>query len=311
VPAGCCEAAESGLPLPVSHLRIVRAPTIGRGRRTRHRSREHPVDRPLHRPDRARRRRACSPIRSCACSSPICGGGSDPSRCDARDRRGARSRTPTTTISTSARCSGSDGRRRSSSRGGSGRSCTGRGSGTSTSSRSGGARDRRRAGRGDVRRARRLAPALPGPRPGRRLRGARLAAGLLRRRQPNLFRRWTGLVPDLDLALIPIWGWGPSLGRGEHLDPRAPPRRSPSAPRRPPCRSTGGPTRRSTSGSRAVPAYLAEPQAAFSAAAARLAPGVAVRVALRPARRSSSEPAAHEPARGSSRPFARPRTRPR
>ena len=28
-----------------------------------------------------------------------------------------------------------------------------------------------------------------------------------------------GLVPDLDLALIPIWGWGPTLGSGEHLDP--------------------------------------------------------------------------------------------
>ena len=28
-----------------------------------------------------------------------------------------------------------------------------------------------------------------------------------------------GLVPDLDVALLPIWGWGPSLGRGLHLDP--------------------------------------------------------------------------------------------
>ncbi len=26
-------------------------------------------------------------------------------------------------------------------------------------------------------------------------------------------------MPDLDVALIPIWGWGPSLGRGKHLDP--------------------------------------------------------------------------------------------
>ena len=24
---------------------------------------------------------------------------------------------------------------------------------------------------------------------------------------------------ELDLALVPIWGWGPSLGRGKHMDP--------------------------------------------------------------------------------------------
>jgi L-ascorbate metabolism protein UlaG (beta-lactamase superfamily) len=28
-----------------------------------------------------------------------------------------------------------------------------------------------------------------------------------------------GLVPDLDVALIPVWGWGASLGPG-HLDPK-------------------------------------------------------------------------------------------
>jgi L-ascorbate metabolism protein UlaG (beta-lactamase superfamily) len=27
------------------------------------------------------------------------------------------------------------------------------------------------------------------------------------------------LAPGLDVALLPIWGWGPSLGPG-HLDPR-------------------------------------------------------------------------------------------
>jgi L-ascorbate metabolism protein UlaG (beta-lactamase superfamily) len=35
----------------------------------------------------------------------------------------------------------------------------------------------------------------------------------------DLFDSMEGLVPELDLALIPIWGWGPSLGRGKHLDP--------------------------------------------------------------------------------------------
>ena len=35
----------------------------------------------------------------------------------------------------------------------------------------------------------------------------------------DLFPEMEGLVPDLDLALVPIWGWGPTLGRGAHLDP--------------------------------------------------------------------------------------------
>ena len=35
----------------------------------------------------------------------------------------------------------------------------------------------------------------------------------------ELFEGMTGLVEDLDLALVPIWGWGASLGRGKHLDP--------------------------------------------------------------------------------------------
>jgi L-ascorbate metabolism protein UlaG (beta-lactamase superfamily) len=35
----------------------------------------------------------------------------------------------------------------------------------------------------------------------------------------DLFDGMEGLVPELDLALLPIWGWGPSLGRGLHLHP--------------------------------------------------------------------------------------------
>jgi L-ascorbate metabolism protein UlaG (beta-lactamase superfamily) len=34
----------------------------------------------------------------------------------------------------------------------------------------------------------------------------------------DLFDEMDGLVPGLDLALIPIWGWGPTIGPG-HLDP--------------------------------------------------------------------------------------------
>ena len=35
----------------------------------------------------------------------------------------------------------------------------------------------------------------------------------------DLFPEMASLAPDLDLAFVPIWGWGPSLGPG-HLDPR-------------------------------------------------------------------------------------------
>ena len=34
----------------------------------------------------------------------------------------------------------------------------------------------------------------------------------------DLFDEMSGLVPKLDLALLPIWGWGPTIGPG-HLDP--------------------------------------------------------------------------------------------
>jgi L-ascorbate metabolism protein UlaG (beta-lactamase superfamily) len=34
----------------------------------------------------------------------------------------------------------------------------------------------------------------------------------------DLFEGMDGLEPDLDLALLPVWGWGPTLGPG-HLDP--------------------------------------------------------------------------------------------
>ena len=34
----------------------------------------------------------------------------------------------------------------------------------------------------------------------------------------DLFERMDGLEPGLDVALLPVWGWGPRLGPG-HLDP--------------------------------------------------------------------------------------------
>jgi L-ascorbate metabolism protein UlaG (beta-lactamase superfamily) len=35
----------------------------------------------------------------------------------------------------------------------------------------------------------------------------------------DLFPEMTGLAPNLDVALLPVWGWGLKLGSGLHLDP--------------------------------------------------------------------------------------------
>ena len=94
----------------------------------------------------------------------------------------------------------------------------------------------------------------------------------------DLFPEMDGLVPELDLALVPIWGWGPTLGRGAHLDPEG--AAEAIALLRPKVAvpihwGTYAPVHM---GLRTMPAYLSEPQRAFSAAAARRAPGVDVRV---------------------------------
>jgi L-ascorbate metabolism protein UlaG (beta-lactamase superfamily) len=85
------------------------------------------------------------------------------------------------------------------------------------------------------------------------------------------------LAPGLDVALVPIWGWGPSLGPG-HLDPR----RAAEAltllrPRIavPIHWGTYYPVQATR---RKPPAFLSEPVDAFRRAAAELAPGVDVRV---------------------------------
>ena len=94
----------------------------------------------------------------------------------------------------------------------------------------------------------------------------------------DLFPELDGLVERLDVVFVPIWGWGPSLGRGAHLDPE----RAAEAVRRlrprvaiPVHWGTFRPfqVRRRD--------FLTEPAAAFAAAAARVAPEVEVRV-LRP-----------------------------
>jgi L-ascorbate metabolism protein UlaG (beta-lactamase superfamily) len=95
----------------------------------------------------------------------------------------------------------------------------------------------------------------------------------------DLFDGLDLLVPDLDVALIPIWGWGPTLGRGKHLDPE----RAAEAVRRLAPR-IAVPIHWGTYRPfhvRASAKFLSEPAVAFEEAAARIAPSVDVRV-LRP-----------------------------
>jgi L-ascorbate metabolism protein UlaG (beta-lactamase superfamily) len=92
----------------------------------------------------------------------------------------------------------------------------------------------------------------------------------------GLFAGMDGLVPELDVALVPIWGWGGGLGRGNHLDPEE----AAEAVRRlrpkiavPIHWGTYRPFHRS---SRAP--FLSEPAEAFARAAAIAAPEVVIRV---------------------------------
>lgn len=98
----------------------------------------------------------------------------------------------------------------------------------------------------------------------------------------DLFEGMEGLVPELDLALLPIWGWGGDLGRGQHLDPV----RAAEAVRRlrpklvvPIHWGTYRPIHRS-----ARATFLTEPAEAFTRAAASAAPEIEVRI-LRPGER--------------------------
>lgn len=100
----------------------------------------------------------------------------------------------------------------------------------------------------------------------------------------DLFDGMDGLVPDLDLALLPIWGWGATLGRGKHLDPV----RAAESVRRlrpkvvvPIHWGTYRPFHRTARAS-----FLHEPPKAFARATALAAPEVEVRV-LQPGERLS------------------------
>jgi L-ascorbate metabolism protein UlaG (beta-lactamase superfamily) len=90
----------------------------------------------------------------------------------------------------------------------------------------------------------------------------------------DLFESMAGLEPDLDLALLPVWGWGPTLGPG-HLDPERAARAAQLLRPRmavPIHWGTFYPRGR-RKGDR-----LTAPPREFAARAAELAPGVTVRV---------------------------------
>jgi L-ascorbate metabolism protein UlaG (beta-lactamase superfamily) len=91
----------------------------------------------------------------------------------------------------------------------------------------------------------------------------------------DLFPGMDGLVDDLDVALLPIWGWGPTMGVG-HLDPeRAAEALTMLRPKTavPIHWGTFRPFYKSANAG-----FLRDPPEAFATAAARLAPEVAIRV---------------------------------
>lgn len=94
----------------------------------------------------------------------------------------------------------------------------------------------------------------------------------------DLFPGMAELADRLDLALVPIWGWGPSLGRGKHMDPeRAAEALTLLRPR------VAVPIHWGTYhpfhlGLLQAPRYLREPAERFVRAAAETAPDVEVRL---------------------------------
>ena len=100
----------------------------------------------------------------------------------------------------------------------------------------------------------------------------------------SLFPELDGLVPDLDLALIPIWGWGPTLGSGEHLDPAGASEAIRMLKPRLAVPIHWGTYRPLHHGVRREPHFLTEPAEEFVREMAKAAPDVEVRV-LKPGER--------------------------
>lgn len=101
----------------------------------------------------------------------------------------------------------------------------------------------------------------------------------------GLFDAMDGLVPELDLALLPVWGWGSRLGAG-HLDPSSAAQALRLLRPRAAVPIHWGTYRVLHHARRVDPALLEEPARVFARAAAELAPEVEVRI-LRPGSRTS------------------------
>lgn len=94
----------------------------------------------------------------------------------------------------------------------------------------------------------------------------------------DLFPGMASLAEDLDVALVPIWGWGPSLGRGKHLDPEGAAEAVALLRPRIAVPIHWGTYHPLHLGVRTAPAYLSEPPARFVEAVAAAAPAVEIRV---------------------------------
>lgn len=92
----------------------------------------------------------------------------------------------------------------------------------------------------------------------------------------DLFDGMEGLAPNLDLALLPVWGWGPTLGPG-HLDPEGAARAAALLSPRLAIPIHWG-TLYPFGLARLRPGRLTQPAEEFAAQARRLAPQVATRV---------------------------------
>jgi L-ascorbate metabolism protein UlaG (beta-lactamase superfamily) len=97
----------------------------------------------------------------------------------------------------------------------------------------------------------------------------------------GLFAGLDGLVDELDAALVPIWGWGPTLGRGKHLDPETAAEAVRLLRPRVAVPIHWGTYRPVHVGVWNEPAFMRDPAGAFAEAVSRVAPDVEVRV-LRP-----------------------------
>jgi L-ascorbate metabolism protein UlaG (beta-lactamase superfamily) len=82
----------------------------------------------------------------------------------------------------------------------------------------------------------------------------------------------------VDLAFLPIWGWGPTLGRGKHMGPESAAQALALVRPRIAVPIHWGTYHPLHHGIRSVPAFLSDPPELFVRAAAALAPEVEVRV---------------------------------